>query len=189
MSNKRSLDKIIIVDVESSCWKIATEQPENEISEIIEIGVAVVNLSNLAIEEKDSILVKPTRSRISNFCTQLTTLTQQQVDDGILFAEACQILKSKYKTDRRTWASWGDYDRNMFTKQCADLQIDYPFGPRHLNMKNLFAITHSLTKEVGLDKALNLLSLPFEGTHHRGGDDAYNIARVFIDTISCFRNQ
>ncbi len=31
---------------------------------------------------------------------------------------------------------------------------------------------------MGLDGAYNRLGMPLEGTHHRGGDDAWNIAAV-----------
>jgi inhibitor of KinA sporulation pathway (predicted exonuclease) len=45
-------------------------------------------------------------------------------------------------------------------------------------VKNLFALQNGLEKEVGLQKATALLGLPFEGTIHRGMDDAWNIAAV-----------
>ena len=31
-----------------------------------------------------------------------------------------------------------------------------------------------------MDAALGMLGLPLEGTHHRGGDDAWNIAAVLL---------
>jgi inhibitor of KinA sporulation pathway (predicted exonuclease) len=34
-----------------------------------------------------------------------------------------------------------------------------------------------LTKKVGRNGALEILQMPFEGTHHRGVDDAKNIAK------------
>jgi inhibitor of KinA sporulation pathway (predicted exonuclease) len=37
---------------------------------------------------------------------------------------------------------------------------------------------HGLGTAVGMAKALKLLSLPLEGRHHNGGDDAANIARI-----------
>jgi inhibitor of KinA sporulation pathway (predicted exonuclease) len=30
-----------------------------------------------------------------------------------------------------------------------------------------------------MEKALNILKLPLDGTHHRGIDDAKNIAKIF----------
>ena len=46
---------------------------------------------------------------------RLTTLTQADVDAGTSLAEACQILQDTYLSRRRTWASFGDYDRRMLS--------------------------------------------------------------------------
>ncbi len=59
----------------------------------------------------------------------------------------------------------------------------YPFGPTHLNVKNLFALRRRLDHEVGMDAALRTLGLPLEGTHHRGGDDAWNIAAILTHLL------
>lgn len=172
----KKLDQIIVVDVESTCWQ--GSKPAGQESEIIEIGICTVDIASLQRLEKESILVKPERSTVSEFCTQRTTLTQPQVEQGIAFEAACSILKKKYLSKERIWASYGDYDRRQFERQCQSRKVSYPFGTRHINVKSLFAIIHALPEEVGMDKALELLNLPLEGTHHRGGDDAWNIAGI-----------
>lgn len=172
----KKLDQIIVIDVESTCWEksILTTQE----SEIIEIGVCPIDIASGQRLEKASILVKPERSTVSEFCTKLTTLTQAQVQEGITFTEACSLLKKKYQTQERVWASYGDYDRRQFERQCQSRNISYPFGSRHINVKSLFAIIHVLPQEVGMAQALELLNIPLEGIHHRGGDDAWNIAGI-----------
>lgn len=172
----KKLDQILVVDIESTCWQDAP--PPGQESEIIEIGICLFDVASAQRLEKDSILVKPERSQVSEFCTQLTTLTQSQVDRGISFVAACSILKKKYLSKERVWASYGDYDRRQFERQCESFKISYPFGITHLNVKSLLAIIHALPQEVGMDRALKLLNLPLEGTHHRGGDDAWNIASI-----------
>jgi len=69
-------------------------------------------------------------------------------------------------------------ESEMFKKQCQQRQIPYPFGTRHLNIKTLFPLLFIYPREVGMAKALTLLEIPLEGTHHRGGDDAWNIAAI-----------
>lgn len=172
----KKLGQILVVDIESTCWQDAP--PPGQESEIIEIGICLFDVASAQRLEKDSILVKPDRSQVSEFCTQLTTLTQAQVDRGISFAAACSILKKKYLSKERVWASYGDYDRRQFERQCESFKLSYPFGTTHLNVKSLFAIIHALPQEVGMDRALEILNLPLEGTHHRGGDDAWNIASI-----------
>ncbi len=177
----KKLDQIIVVDIESTCWKDAP--PAGEESEIIEIGICPIDISSGQRLEKESILVKPEHSKVSEFCTKLTTLTQAQVNQGITFQQACSILKKKYLSKERVWASYGDYDRRQFERQCQSFKISYPFGTKHLNVKSLFAIIHALPQEVGMEQALELLNLPLEGTHHRGGDDAWNIAAILSELL------
>jgi len=133
------LNKINIIDVESTCWKRGPDDGQK--SEIIEIGICVVDVVNLAIVSKKNIIIKPEFSEVSEFCTQITSITPDMVENGgILFKDALYTLKSKYDIKNRLWASWGDYDRKQFERVCELHAIRYPFGPTHLNIKNLFAI-------------------------------------------------
>ena len=69
----RSLDVVLVVDLESTCWD--GPPPPGQTSEIIEIGLCTVDLKALTRTEKRSLLVKPVRSNVSEFCTKLTTIT------------------------------------------------------------------------------------------------------------------
>lgn len=178
----------LIIDVESTCWEPPEVQPANEISEIIEIGIAVVDIDTLKITQNDSIIIRPQKSKVSKFCTKLTTLTQDYVDQGTTFQAAMALLIKNYDSQNRLFVSWGDYDRKMFERNSKDYGVKYPFGPRHMNLKNSFAVLHGLNRELGLDGALDHLGLKLEGTHHRGVDDAKNIANIFIHTLKQFRN-
>lgn len=177
----RKLDQVIVVDVESTCWE--GEPPPGQESEVIEIGVCALDVASGRRLERRSILVKPERSTVSPFCTRLTTLTQEQVDGGIPFRQACAMLRETCLTKDRVWASYGDYDRRQFERQGQARAVGYPFGPGHLNVKSLFALTHALSREVGMSEALALLNLPLEGVHHRGGDDAWNIAGILSELL------
>ena len=170
------LDKIVVVDVEATCWR--GKPPEGEQSEIIEIGICLLDVANGEITANKGILVRPSRSTVSAFCTELTTLTQEQVDTGISFTEACNMLREKYLSKDRVWASYGDYDRRMFRKQCEMEGFPYPFGTRHINVKTLCALRNKWIKETGMARAMERLKLPLIGTHHRGVDDAFNIAKI-----------
>ncbi|VXD16618.1 Exonuclease RNase T and DNA polymerase III (fragment) [Planktothrix paucivesiculata PCC 9631] len=54
------------------------------------------------------------------------------------------------------------------------MPIAYP----HINLKQLFSRTQGLPKRYGMAQALQLAGIPLEGTHHRGIDDARNIAKL-----------
>ena len=120
----RLLDTINVIDVESTCWE--GKPPTGQVSEIIEIGICTFDVKSLEPRDKQAILVKPTRSTVSRFCTELTTLTQEEVDKGVSFSEACDILREEFQSHRRLWGSYGDYDRKMFERQCREMRVSYP---------------------------------------------------------------
>lgn len=171
------MDKIVVVDLEATCWE--DQIPKGEKQDIIEIGVCFYNLETNQIENPKGIFVRPTRSKVSKFCTELTSITQEQLDkEGVSLGKAFKILKQEYGTRSRIWASWGDWDRKKLKQQAYDFDLDYPFGIRHINAKTLYAVRRRLNKEIGVARALEKENLKFEGHHHRGVDDAKMIATL-----------
>jgi inhibitor of KinA sporulation pathway (predicted exonuclease) len=65
--------------------------------------------------------------------------------------------------------------------------VPYPFGRSHLNIKTLFAIAHGDNGEIGLDVACQRVGMTMEGTHHRGIDDAWNIAGILCQLFRKLR--
>jgi len=181
---KKMPARLLVIDIEATCWDQPKDQPAGEKNEIIEIGLVPFSLKTLVISEPKSILVKPSMSKVSAFCTKITTLTQEQVDAGISFREACKNLIDEMKTQEIPWVSWGDYDRKQFVWQCDHTKTPYPFGAGHWNFKDTFAKMMGLRKDVSLARALDIMNLDPIGTPHRGADDAFNIARVMTE---CFR--
>ncbi|MDQ0312231.1 inhibitor of KinA sporulation pathway (predicted exonuclease) [Kitasatospora herbaricolor] len=167
-----------VVDVEATCWD--GRPPPGAVSEIIEIGLTVVDLGSGERVGRHRVLVRPQRSSVSGFCTELTGLTQAEVDSGLGFAEACRLLAAEHRSGARPWASWGDYDRHQFTRQCAATRTEYPFGRLHTNAKAVFTEAHGLRRRPGMARALEIAGLPLEGRHHRGEDDAWNIAALVL---------
>ncbi|WP_116020823.1 3'-5' exonuclease [Thermomonospora umbrina] len=167
-----------VVDVEATCW--TGRPPQGQIHEIIEIGLCVVDLDSRERVARHRILVRPERSRVSPFCTELTGLTQEEVDGGVPFEEACAILERGHHARSRPWASWGDYDRKQFERQCVE-GVDYPFGARHTNAKAAFSLAFGLSRRLGMAGALEHAGLPLEGRHHSGEDDAWNIGALVLE--------
>ena len=170
-----------VVDVEATCW--AGPPPAGQVNEIIAIGVCVVDVVARTRVRRDEILVRPARSRVSEFCTELTGLTQEQVDAGLSFASACSELVARHDAGSRPWTSWGEYDRKQFQRQCAASGVPYPFSPSHVNAKAAFA-SASGRRPMGMAGALTHAGLPLEGRHHNGGDDAWNIAALVLHLIA-----
>jgi inhibitor of KinA sporulation pathway (predicted exonuclease) len=87
----KRLSAILVIDIEATCWE-RTPLPAEK-SEIAEIGLRVLDATTLEHGERHSIVVRPERSRVSEYCTRLTTLSQSEVERGITFAEACDVLQ------------------------------------------------------------------------------------------------
>ncbi|MEU2867479.1 exonuclease domain-containing protein [Streptomyces mirabilis] len=155
-------------------------QPPGAVSEIIEIGLTVIDLDAGERLARHRTLVRPVRSTVSEFCTELTGLTPHEVDQGISFAEACQLLAAEHRAGTRPWVSWGDYDRNHFTRQCQATRTPYPFGRHYTNAKAVFTEAYGLRKRPGMAQALEIAGRRLEGRHHRGEDDAWNIAALVL---------
>lgn len=172
----KKMDQILVVDLEATCWE--GSPPLGQRHEIIEIGLCVLDIATGRRLDNPTLIVRPMQSTVSDYCTRLTTLTQAHVEAGISLARACQILRDEYGSRQRIWASYGDYDRRMLKSACRTSNVAYPFGSRHLNVKTLFAAVHALREEISLAKAMETMGWPLEGTLHRGGDDAWNIARI-----------
>jgi len=174
----------LVIDLEATCWEkdeggYFTDKQKHE-SEIIEIGITSICMEDKVITESESIIVRPTKSEISEYCTNLTTLTPEFVEEeGISFGEAIDILRIKYKAGRNMWASWGDWDKHAFQDQCRNEGVPYPFNNNHLNIKAKFCWRFG--RSCGLAKALAHMDIPFDGTAHRGIDDSFNTAKLLLE--------
>ena len=185
---KPNLKKILVVDVEATCWGTKEEkEDEKNKNEIIEIGTCLYNISEDTIESANSFLVKPEYSVVSPFCNTLTGHTQLRLDkEGLSFSVICSHLQQTFDSRRLVWVSWGDYDRKQFEIDCKRKGAQYPFSSVHINLKVLFGLLYRQTNTFGVRKALNFLNLSFIGTPHSGVDDAFNIARMLQVIFASF---
>jgi inhibitor of KinA sporulation pathway (predicted exonuclease) len=173
---------VLVIDFEATCG-CDNHHGQADDNEIIEIGACIVK--NFQIIDRYSIFVKPVRNPIlSYFCTELTTIEQADVESAKLLPDAWAEFQRHVESVTTQqlgdliFASWGHYDKNQLKRDCDYHNIVYPFR-YHVSLKHEFSKRHQCHK-MGTVPALNYLGLKFEGTNHRGYDDAYNIAQIFI---------
>ena len=177
MNASENNPKLLIIDLESTCFERGTEPPAF-FSEIIEIGAVLFDSTGLEEVWNHSWILKPVLfPTLSDFCKTLTTLSQKEVEAGTSFAQALEELKEKIKEESYIFCSWGGYDKNQFLRQCKKFNLNYPFGPQHINLKEEFSKFFKV-KPCGMGSALKRIRLPLQGTHHRGLDDAKNISQI-----------
>lgn len=147
--------------------------------EIIEIGAVRIRQRQI-IDEFSSFIRPKIHPKLSAFCTELTTITQKQVNEAQLFPQVFTHFISWIGEAHFIFCSWGQYDLNQLRQDVAKHAVPWPNQlDRHLNIKRCFARFRNI-QPCGMERALALMKMPLEGTHHRGIDDARNIARLTI---------
>lgn len=174
--------KYIIVDLEATCFL----NDRSKRQEIIEIGAVMVN-EKVEIEGTFQTFIQPVLNpKLSDFCRELTSITQEDVDAAPLFVTGLNRFfewigdkNHEGKMPNVVFCSWGFYDKTQFISDCELHGIKSDWIENHISLKHQF-MENRKQKKCGMVKALRLLSLPLLGTHHRGLDDAKNIANIFI---------
>lgn len=171
----------IVFDLEATCW----ENERGNANEIIEIGAVKLNDSLEQLGEF-SKFVRPTVNPIlSDFCKKLTTITQKDVELADTFENVIREFEDWIGEDV-VLCSWGFYDRKQITSECKLKSYSGNICwmiERHISIKHQFAEIKGC-KLCGMSYALAHLGLALEGTHHRGIDDARNIAKIFKAVFS-----
>lgn len=181
----------IIFDLEATCYDRGSSletPPKDFVNEIIEIGAVKLNNKGEQIDVFSKFCKPKLFPYISEFCTSLTTITQEDIDKA-------DDLKDVLE-DFMNWCedgmliSWGAYDKSQTNKDLIrnDLEVYLDKLENHKNLKKLHGEWNNLNKKkgVGLSKALTYEGLKFKGTHHRGIDDALNISEIFKKYIHKF---
>lgn len=168
----------LVIDFEATCCDQGSVPREQ--MEIIEIGAVMVDASTLAPISEFQSFIRPQRHpTLSNFCRQLTSISQAEVDAAPTFAQCMLSFKAWLQAyPNLLFCSWGDYDLKQLRQDCQFHQQSYPILGQHLNVKKRFAERQNLPKAPGLGGAVRMARLEFMGTHHRGIDDARNIVRL-----------
>src|SRR5262245_17812653 len=102
--------RILVVDVEATCWKKGVFSRKKE---TIEIGAVKLLLDRDATQWPEfQTFVRPRRlPRLSSFCRELTGITQENVDSAPAFPEALQLfLKWSQPLEQVVLATWSRYD-------------------------------------------------------------------------------
>lgn len=155
-------------------------EPTKDEMEIIEIGAVMVLNKTLEIISEFQTFVRPLRHpQLTDFCTGLTSISQTDVDLAPNFKEAMQAFQKWTDSFKRfDFCSWGNYDLNQFMQDCRFHQISFFIDAPHRNLKQEFSAFLEVSKGYGMSKALSKIGIKLEGIHHRGIDDARNIAKI-----------
>lgn len=184
---------ICVLDFEATCWN--DKNIDKSEIEIIEFPSILFKLdsTNKKLEKISEFheYVKPVIHPIlSDFCTQLTGIKQEVVDNSDVFANVFkrhnEWLKKYVKNfDELVFLTCGAWDlktqlpRELKNKKLKNRE-EYKY---YINIKDEFEYFYK-TKANGMIAMLQYLKLSLDGRHHSGIDDCRNISKILIKMVN-----
>ncbi|KAM7394581.1 hypothetical protein PAMP_021372 [Pampus punctatissimus] len=190
---------LIVIDFESTCWR----EKNNYSQEIIEFPAVLLNTSTGEVESEFHTYVQPQEHPVlSQFCTELTGITQMQVEAGIplqiclprfsrwlqnlqlqtgvVFPNRQQRCSAPSPSQKLcTFLTWSDWDLGVCLQyECKRKQIHKPDVLNSwIDLRSTYRLFYN-RKPKGLNGALQDLGIQFSGREHSGLDDARNTAQL-----------
>ncbi|XP_073697825.1 LOW QUALITY PROTEIN: ERI1 exoribonuclease 2 [Garra rufa] len=191
---KQRFSFLIIIDFESTCWR----EKNSSGQEIIEFPAVLLNVSNGEVESEFHSYVQPQeRPVLSDFCRELTGITQDQVDSApplhiclSRFSRWLQGLQQErgvvFETDSAgpapsghpcAFVTWSDWDLGVcLLYECKRKQLSVPEALKSwIDLRATYRLFYN-RKPKGLRGALLDLGIQFTGREHSGLVDARNTA-------------
>lgn len=184
-------DYYVILDFEATCDKGQAPQPQ----EIIEFPSVLISGKTFEIIDEFTSFVRPLHHpQLTNFCTELTSITQPQVDEAPLFPEVMANhmawlrshgLRVTAEDSGNSFAliTCGNWDlRSMLPNQwraCEPPLAEIPETYRQwINIKVHYMAFRGTKRAPGMAGMMRGLELEMVGHHHSGIDDTRNITRI-----------
>lgn len=171
----------LVIDLEMTCEE---PRPKDYKPEIIEIGIVKVDFDG-NVKSRDQILVRPKHNTISDFCTELTGHTAENLKkNGIPLNDAFNKIKKMGSKNKKIIA-WGE-DWIQFELESEDKGLENPLSGRYLNLSMLHSILNRSQAKTALEDAIEYYGVEKVGQLHSGVDDAHNTALVFQAMLNKF---
>ena len=175
--------RIVVVDVEATCWKKGVFSRKKE---TIEIGAVLLPLDrDKSAWPEFQTFVRPLRlPRLSSFCRELTGITQENVNAAPSFPEALRLfLEWSQPLDRVVLATWSHYDLwqlDLDLEAHGLPKLAFPF----LDVKKLAAriVGRRNFEETARELAPDSVALP----RHRAIADARRTAWILYGLLRRF---
>lgn len=169
----------LVIDLEATTedggWPLAE-------MEIIEIGVSLVNQDGRELDHFERFVRPLRRPQLTRFCRELTHISQVNIDNAAPLISVWPQFErwlSHHLPRLEGWASWGEYDRRQLEQEWQQQQLTSALSTLpHINLKQRFIEARKLQRPLGLNGALQLAGMQFNGQQHRALVDARNTARL-----------
>ncbi|KAJ3091299.1 cytosolic leucyl tRNA synthetase [Quaeritorhiza haematococci] len=186
-SSAQPFNYYAVFDVEATCVSDGGWEYPNE---IIEFPIVLVDGRTLEVVDEFHRYVRPViNPKLSDFCKELTGITQEDIDKADPFTTVLSEFESwlskyaKYPFTRRVmFVTDGPWDlRDFARKQCeASLISRPPYWRRWVDVRKLHHGFYDRPQRENIAGMLKHFGMEFEGREHCGLHDARNIARIAI---------
>jgi inhibitor of KinA sporulation pathway (predicted exonuclease) len=184
-----SFSYFVILDFEANCLENEIIRPQ----EIVEFPSVIVDAKNCKIVSEFQRYIRPQHTKLTEFCTKLTGITPDVVDQGTDFPSAVQEYKKWLKEN-------GCMERNFILVTCGNWDLGTAFveqcnlshTPQYLseqpfdewiNIKSLFCKLYRVPNSGGMASMMKQRGLEMKGRHHSGIQDCRNLATLFMQMI------
>ncbi len=192
---------LCILDFEATCWENDRNDAMQEIIEFPSILYQIHKTREGFVAEYVSEFAEYVSPQLcpvlSEFCTELTGITQEQVDSAATFPEVYKRhfkwLQEHIPHDQMrhvTFATCGNWDlRDMLPIETARHNPSLPEQNPYtnwVNVKDPFTSTRPAYQKKSGKSMMNMLralKIPHQGRHHSGIDDCRNIAAICVHLI------
>lgn len=175
----------LYIDVELTCWN--GPPPSGMKQEIIEIGVVEMDLSTLKITREAAYFVRPRRWEVSDKCSKLTGITNEDIRTARPFTEIIAAFAEEFRPGKKLCGTWGE-DAALIAQACHLRGLKTPLR-NLLDVGHLFRWAFLLKQQVSLSGAIRMLDLQFDGVPHTALADARNTAHVHAAIIRRMRRE
>ncbi|MFT5648140.1 MAG: 3'-5' exoribonuclease 1 [Aureispira sp.] len=179
----------IIYDLEATCWETDIETRGKK-REIIEIGALLLDKHGTVKSRFESFVQPIVHPMLSDFCQNLTTISQVDVNQADKFPEVIEDFQEWIglnNDEEYLLCSWGFFDKSALVKDCKLHKLDGQWAKKHISLKDQYPRIKNIGRAIGMNKALEMEGFEFEGTMHRGIDDAVNLTKIFCKYLNLWR--
>lgn len=178
--------KIIVYDIEATCWD---GNPTGMVQETIEIGACELNQYGETVSYFSRLIRPVLHPSLSHFCRKLTNIDQVDVNRAKDFPRVIDDFLDWINVDYDDYllAAWGRFDKRQLTADCRLHRVDDYWLEPSIDLKAQYQEIKGLPKKRGLKAAVRHEGFEWEGEQHRALVDAKHTALIFQSMIDMWR--
>ena len=160
--------------------------------EIIEFPWVVLDVASLSTCECRQLYIKPENTPITSFCTELTGITEEMLQNGVSFAEAVReftdFVETRYEAGSFVLCAHGKWDLSQLRYEAFQKGVELrPWMHKYIDLRSVFRYWAKVKKKnlrgTSLQNMCDALGITLTGRLHSGIDDATTIANCLAEVI------